>query len=242
MSLETVRDTLRNLRLTGMLASFDQQMLGPAFGDMAFVDRLQHLLAGEHHERQDRSRQRLFRQAKFKHPGADPSQIRFDGERALDKAQIAELITCDWIRNADNLLISGATGTGKTWLACSLGIAAVNRGLSVRYVRTNPMLEEMRLAHLDGSLAKLRASLVKVSLLILDDFGIASISEQSKEDLNELLDGRSDSGSTLVAGQLAPSEWHSYLDSPHLADAILDRMSQRAWRLQLRGPSLRERK
>lgn len=83
---------------------------------------------------------------------------------------------------------------------------------------------------------------MKVSLLNLDDFGIAPISEQSKEDLNELLDGRSHSGSTLVAGQVAPSEWHSYLDSPHLADAILDRMSQRAWRLQLRGPSLRERK
>ncbi|WP_230293247.1 IS21-like element helper ATPase IstB [Croceicoccus sp. Ery5] len=242
MSMESVRETLRALRLEGMLASLDQQALSPAFGDMAFIDRLQHLLAGEHHERQVRSRQRLFRQAKFKHTAADPSRILFGGERALDKAQIAELIACEWIRNADNLLISGATGTGKTWLACSLGVAAINRGLSVRYVRTNPMLEEMRLAHLDGSLSKLRAALVRVSLLILDDFGIAPINEQAKEDLNELLDGRSNSGATMVAGQLEPSEWHAYLDSPHLADAILDRMSQRAWRLQLRGPSLRERK
>lgn len=242
MSLETVRQSLRELRLDGMYAALDQQSTSPAYSEMAFIDRLEHLAISEMLERQTRTRQRLFRQAKFKHKSADPADIQFGGERALDKSQIAELLTCDWIEHTDNLLISGATGTGKTWLACCFGVAAVNKGLSVKYFRTNPLLEEMRLSHHDGSIAKLRASLVRVSLLILDDFGIAPISEDAKEDLLELLDGRSDNGSTLIVGQLDPSEWHNYLDSPHLADAIVDRLTQRSHKLALRGPSLRARR
>lgn len=241
MEHELVRKALRDLRLTGMRAAFDQQSRAPAFAEMAFVDRLDHLLTGERHERDNRLRERLFRTARFKHKGADPTHIRFDPQRGLDPARIAELLTCHWIRNRDNLLLSGATGTGKTWIGCAMGVAAIQNGMSVRYVRTNPMLEEMRLAHLDGSISKTRGSLVKVDLLILDDFGIAPITEQAKEDLLELLEGRIDAGSTMIIGQLDPQEWHEYLDSPHLADAIMDRVVQRAHRLAFKGRSLRER-
>ena len=121
-------------------------------------------------------------------------------------------------------------------------MAAISLGLSVRYVRTNPTLEEMRLVHLDGSISKLRSALVKTDLLILDDFGIAPIAEQAKEDLLELLEGRIDMGATMVIGQLAPPEWHGYLDSPHLADAIMDRLVQRAHRIALKGGSMRQRR
>ena len=241
MEHESVRKALRDLRLIGMLAAFDQQVRAPAFDELAFIDRLDHLLTGERHERDDRTRERLFRTARFKHKGADPALIRFEPQRGLDPARIAELLTCHWIRNCDNLLMSGATGTGKTWIGCALGVAAIQHGVSVRYVRTNPMLEEMRLAHSDGSISKMRMSLVKVGLLILDDFGIAPITEQAKEDLLELLEGRIDAGSTMIIGQLDPQEWHEYLDSPHLADAIMDRVVQRAHRLALKGRSLRER-
>lgn len=241
MSIDSVKHTLRELRFDGMTAALDQQLETAAWSDLAFIDRLDHLLVAERHERQARTRQRLFNRAKFKHKAANPSEIIFGGDRALDKPIIADLLRCDWIRNADNLLISGATGTGKTWLACCFGIAAIDQGLPVLYVRTNPMLEEMRLAHLDGSIARMRASLIKVPLLILDDFGIAPINEEAKEDLLELLDGRSDNGATLVVGQRAPAEWHTYLESAHMADAIMDRLMQRAHRLALTGPSLRKR-
>jgi DNA replication protein DnaC len=238
---DNLRDAMSKLRLGGMLAAFDQQSIAPAFADMAFVDRLDHLLAAEQHERDDRMRERLFRAAKFKHPGASAAEVIFCGERGLERAHVAELLTGRWIRQFDNLLVSGPTGTGKSWLGCAIGVSAIQLGHSVRYVRTNPMLEEMRLAHGDGSIAKMRIGLVKVSLLILDDFGIAPINEQAKEDLLELLEGRIDNGATMVIGQLDPQDWHSYLDSPHLADAIMDRVVQRAHRLALRGPSMRER-
>jgi DNA replication protein DnaC len=240
MTEQTARQRMLELRLSGFVQAFEQQSASSAFADMPFVDRLEHLLTTEIHVRDDRTRQRLLARAKFKHR-ADPAAIRFEPERSLDKAYIAELLTCAWIRRADNILISGASGTGKSWIGCAFGMAAIHLGLSVRYVRTNVTLEQMRLAHLDGSIAKMRASLVSASLLILDDFGIAAIDEQAKEDLLELLEGRIDHGATIVIGQLDPDEWHGYLDSPHLADAIMDRLIQRSHRLALKGGSLRAR-
>lgn len=241
MTVEHTCTRLGELRLTGMLQAFNQQQLSPAFSELAFADRLGHLLLAEQQYRDARTRERLMRRARFKHR-ADPHDVRFGEGRGLERAYIAELITCEWVRRTDNLLLSGAAGTGKTWLGCALGTAAVELGLSVRYVRTNTTLEEMRLAHLDGSIAKLRSSLVSADLLILDDFGIAPIPEQAKEDLLELLEGRIDQGATMVIGQLDPGEWHGYLDSPHLADAIMDRVVQRAHRIALKGGSMRERR
>lgn len=239
--MEHTRRRMNELRLAGMLQAFDQQQISPAFTDLSFADRVDHLLIAEQQHRDARTRERLMRRARFKHR-ADPRDIRFGEGRALERAYVAELLTCEWIRRADNLLLSGASGTGKTWLGCALGMAAVDLGLSVRYVRTNATLEEMRLAHLDGSIGKIRSSLVGADLLILDDFGIAPVPEQAKEDLLELLEGRIDQGATMVIGQLDPAEWHGYLDSPHLADAIMDRLVQRAHRIALRGGSMRERR
>jgi DNA replication protein DnaC len=240
MTEQSVKRRMADLRLLGFMQAFEQQLASAVFSEMPFVDRLEHLLTTEAHVRDERTRERLLRRAKFKHR-ADPAAIRFDTDRGLDKAYVAELLTCAWVRRADNILISGASGTGKSWMGCVFGMAAVQLGLSVRYVRTNATLEEMRLAHLDGSIAKMRASLVSASLLILDDFGIAPITEQAKEDLLELLEGRIDHGATIVIGQLDPDEWHAYLDSPHLADAIMDRLIQRSHRLALKGGSLRAR-
>lgn len=240
MGYEHTCRQLADLRLNGMLQAFEQQQISTAFSELAFADRLHHLLLAEQQHRDARSRERLLSRAKFKHK-ADPHDIRFSEGRGLDRSRVAELLTCEWIRRADNLLLSGPAGTGKTWLGCAFGMAAVNLRLSVRYIRTNPMLEEMRLAHMDGSVSKLRASLVSADLLIFDDFGITPISERAKEDLLEILEGRIDQGATMMIGQLAPSEWHGYLDSPHLADAIMDRLVQRAHRLSLKGESMRQR-
>jgi DNA replication protein DnaC len=241
MSELRVRNLLSDLRMPGAVVAYDQQLTSPSFSEMPFDERMEHILVSEVYSRDERTRQRLLRRAKLKHK-ADPNELIFSAERGIEKSYIAELLTCRWVRHADNVLISGAAGTGKTWLACALAMAAINLGMSVRYVRTNPMLEEMGLAHLDGSVSKLRHSLVACSLLILDDFGIAGVSEQAKEDLLEILDGRIDKCATIVIAQLDPSEWHSYLDSPHLADAIMDRLVQRSHKLPLRGGSMRQRK
>lgn len=241
MSEASVKERMIALRMTGALQAFEHQALsGSAFMEMPFPDRLEHLLASEMQARDERMRQRLLRQARFKHR-AEPGKIIFDAERGLDKSYFAELLTCQWIRRTDHMLISGASGSGKSWIGCAFGMAAIQLGLPVRYVRTNTTLEEMRLAHMDGSIRKFRASLVSVPLLILDDFGVAPIPEQAKEDLLELLDGRIDNGATMVIGQLDPDEWHGYLDTPHLADAIMDRLVQRAHRIEVKGPSRRAR-
>ncbi len=239
-AMYSTRERLVSLRLLGMAKAFDQQLGSTAFSAMSFEERLSHLASMEEHERDHRTRLRLLRQAKFK-VMADPREINFDAQRGLDRAYIAELLTCGWIRRCDNLLITGAAGSGKSFVGSAFGMAAIDLGLSVRYVRTNPMLEQMALAHIDGSIGKLRHSLVSASLLILDDFGIAPITLRAKEDLLELLEGRIDAGSTIVIGQLAPEEWHDYLDAPHLADAIIDRLFQRSHRFTLKGASMRMR-
>lgn len=241
MASNQTQALLTGLKLHGIAQAYEQQQISPAFTEMAFSDRLDHLLIAEKHYRDTRSRERLIKRAHFKHK-ADPQDIRFDEGRGLDKSYIAELLTCEWIRRADNVLVSGAAGTGKTWLGCALGMAAINMGLTVQYARTNPILEELHLAHLDGSVSKRRSPLVRADLLILDDFGIAPIAERAKEDLLEILEGRIDQGATLVVGQLDPTEWHDYLESPHLADAIMDRLVQRAHRIALKGGSMRQRR
>ena len=241
MSEASIKERMITLRLAGALQAYEQQVMGGgAFAEMPFSDRLEHLLATEMQMRDERLRHRLLRQARFKHR-AEPSKIIFNADRCLDKSYIAELLTCQWVRRYDHMFISGSSGGGKSWLGCAFGMAAVQLGLPVRYVRTNKTLEEMRLAHMDGSIAKYRAALITVPLLILDDFGVAPISEQAKEDLFELLEGRIDNGATMVIGQLDPNEWHGYLDSPHLADAIMDRLVQRAHRIEVKGPSMRPR-
>lgn len=236
----STRERLTSLRLNGMVKAFDQQLSSSVFSAMPFEERLDHLASMEEQERDHRTRQRLLKQAKFKIL-ADPREINFDAQRGLDRSYVAELLTCGWVRRCDNLLITGAAGSGKSFLGSAIGMAAIELGLSVRYVRTNPMLEQMALAHLDGSISRLRHSLITASLLVLDDFGIAPINLRAKEDLLELLEGRIDAGSTIVVGQLAPEEWHDYLDAPHLADAIVDRLFQRSHRLALKGASMRVR-
>jgi DNA replication protein DnaC len=237
---QTIERLMGSLKLSGALQAYEQQLLSPYFNEMPFNQRLEHLLSTEVYDRDEKARKRLLQRAKLKFK-VDPDSIAFNPKRNLEKSTVAELLTCRWIKQSDNLLISGASGTGKTYLGCAFAVAAINLGLPVRYVRTNPMLQEMVLAHGDGSLAKVRAPLVGASLLILDDFGIAPIPERSKQDLLDILDDRLDKYATMVIGQLDPTEWHDYLATPHMADAIMDRFVQRAHRISLKGQSMRER-
>lgn len=240
MTSDEIEIMLTGLRLDGMADTLRELNSHRTYDDMTTIEVIGKMCIAQKHANEQRTLARLKRAAKFR-LDAQPEDIIWDHKRGLDKQKLRSLLIPDWINRKENILLSGSTGTGKTWMACAIGHAMVRQGVTVKYLRTNPVLEQMRVAHLDGTISKLRRALTKPHLLILDDFGIAPIPEHSKEDLFELLEARTDLGSTLIAGQLSPSEWHDYLASGHLADAIMDRIVQRAHTIELKGDSLRAR-
>ena len=166
--------------------------------------------------------------------------IQYHASRHLDKGLMASLSHCQWIREHHNLVLTGATGCGKTWLACALGNAACRQGFSVLYARAPRLFEELHIAHGDGTFGKRLNALAKTDLLILDDWGIAPLSQPERNDLLEILDDRVGSRSTLMTSQLPPDHWHAWLNDPTLADAILDRVLHAAHKIALAGESMRK--
>jgi len=241
MNTSHIVDKLRDLGLHGMISAIEHHAESPAFAELPFSDRFMHVLQAEAAWRDDRRHKRILRAARLKISAA-AEDIDYRPGRNLDRSQIAELLTCAWILKRENLILTGATGTGKTHMACAFGGQAARHGMTVRYVRTNQLLEDMALAHQDGSIGKVRAGLNRFDLLILDDFGLAPMTELGKQDLLDIIDARVKTASTLLAGQLPFKEWHSYIDNPMVADAILDRMINTSHRVQLSGESMRKLK
>lgn len=161
--------------------------------------------------------------------------------RGLDQALVTQLTTGQWLREGLNLLILGPTGVGKTWIACALAQHACRQGYTTRYLRVPRLFEELKLAHADGRFPKLKAGLARIDLLVLDDWGLASLDAPARRDLLELLDDRHGHRSTLVTSQLPVEHWHEVIGDPTLADAILDRLVHSAYRLTLKGESMRKR-
>ncbi len=229
---------LRSLRLAGMAQAFEQQIGDSAFASLAFEQRVQMMVEAEASQRDTQRYLRLLKTAKLKVVAA-PEDIDYRPGRGLDKTVIADLLTCTWINAHRNVLITGATGTGKTWLGCALGVQAARHGISVAYRRTARMLEEMAIGHEDGTISRQRNQLEKAHLLILDDFGLTALSNRGRSDLLEVLDDRVGSGATLIIGQMPVKEWHGYINDPALADAILDRLVHSSVKLDLKGDSMR---
>ena len=242
MLMEHTLQMLKALRLLGMAAAFEEQQLIAASADLSFDERFSMLVDREQSWRDNRRVARLLREAKLKSSQACLEDVRYGGGRKLDKSLVAQLASCQWIRAHQNLILTGAAGCGKTWLACALGNAACRQGLSVAYVRMPRMLEELRIAHGDGSFGKRLATLAKTDLLILDDWGLAPLNQAERNDLLEILDDRVGTRATAITSQLAVEHWHAYLNDPTLADAILDRVLHTAHRLPLTGESQRNPK
>lgn len=240
MLMEQTLQTLKALRLPGMAAAFEEQQTQTAAMDLPFDERFAMLVDREHTWRENRRVARLLREAKLKSNQACLEDVHYGDGRKLDKALMAQLGGCQWIRAHQNLVLTGATGCGKTWLACALGNAACRQGLSVVYVRTPRLFEELRIAHGDGSFGKRLSSLAKTDLLILDDWGLAPPGQAERNDLLEVLDDRVGTRSTVITSQLPVEHWHAYLNDPTLADAILDRVLHSAHKLALAGESLRK--
>lgn len=240
MLMEHTLQTLKTLRLPGMLAAFEEQQASSAAASLSFDERFAMLVDREQTWRENRRIARLLREARLKSGQACLEDVRYGAGRKLDRAMVAQLGSCQWIRAHQNLILTGATGCGKTWLACALGNAACRQGLSVVYVRTPRLFEELRIAHGDGSFGRRLAALAKTDLLILDDWGLAPLNQSERNDLLEILDDRVGTRSTLITSQLPVEHWHAYLNDPTLADAILDRVIHAAHKLTLAGESLRK--
>ena len=232
-------EQLRTLKLTGMLDALEQQLVQPQTHDLGFDERLALLVEREVLHRENRRWARLLKAARLR-VNACVEDIDYRHPRGLEKSRMAALASCDWIRQSHNLCITGSTGCGKTWLACALGNQACRQGLAVRYLRLPNLFEQLRIAHGDGSYPRLMNQLLKMDLLIIDDWGIQKMSAAQRQDLMEVIEDRHDRRSTLVASQLPTEHWHDYLGEATLADAILDRLLHAAHRLNLRGESMRK--
>jgi DNA replication protein DnaC len=209
---------------------------------LSFEERLALLVDRERLWRENQRRTRLLRGARLKVAAASIEDIDYKAARGLDKRQIAQLATGEWIRRGQNLLITGATGSGKTWIGCALAQQACRQGSSVLYWRVPRLIEELRIAHGDGSFIKFLKTLSKAALIVLDDWGLTALSTQDRADLLEILDDRVNTGSTLIASQLPVDAWHAYLGEPTLADAILDRLVHHSHRIELKVPGESMRK
>lgn len=233
-------DKLQTLKFTGMAAALTDQMSVPDIDDLVFEERLGLLVDREITERENRRLTSRLRRAKLRHNAA-LEDIDYQNPRGLDKGLIQSLAACQWAKEHLNILITGPTGVGKTWLACALAQKACREGYTAHYVRLTRLLRELMIAKGDGRYAKLLASLAKVDVLILDDWGLMKLSAENRRDLLEVLEDRHGVRSTIATSQLPIDEWHAVIGDPTLADAILDRLVHTAYKINLRGESMRKR-
>lgn len=230
---------LRSLRLDGMVHAIEDEASASAAATLSFEQRLALLIQREIDWRDAKRVAKLLKAAKLKDSRACIEDIDWRASRNLNRGLIAELASCDWLRRGHNVLITGATGLGKTWLACALAQQAARSGFSVYYARCSRLLEELRIAHGDGSFVRRLAQLARIDLLLLDDFALAPLVPGEQNDLLELLDDRIGTRSTLITSQLDVKLWHGWLADPTIADAILDRLVHSAHRIGLKGETLR---
>jgi DNA replication protein DnaC len=234
-------DKLQDLRFTGMVKALTEQMTLPDIDELSFEERLGLLVDREMTEREDRRLTTRLRQAKLKQ-NACIEDIDFKQSRGLDKSLILDLAQCQWIRKHLNLLITGPTGVGKTWVACALAQKACREGFTSLYLRLPRLLQELPIAKGDGTYTRLMNRLAKVDVLILDDWGLSKLIAEQRRDLLEILEDRHDTRSTIVTSQLPLDQWHHIIGDPTLADAILDRLVHNAYKINLKGESMRKNK
>jgi DNA replication protein DnaC len=239
MMNEPTIDKLHAMRLGAMAEAWIEQNKSAKVNDLAFDERFAMLVDAEHLARDNRRLQRLLKDAQLRLSNASVEDVEASSARGLDKPMLRQLATCAWLKDHLNLLLAGPTGVGKSYIACAFGQAACRRGHRALYRRLSRLLDELALARADGSYARVLARLARVELLILDDWGLGSLKEAQRHDLLEILEDRYGRVSTIVTSQLPSSKWHEWIGDPTLADAILDRLVNNAYKVELRGHSRR---
>lgn len=239
MLIEPTEEKLQVMRLSAMLEELRRQQQDPQFAKLSFEERMGFLVDAEYVSRENRRLTRRLGEAKLRYPAACLEAIEYSPQRKLDRAQMRQLGTCRWIEEQLHVIITGATGVGKSWVACALAQQACRRGYRATYRRVPRLFTELTLARADGTLPKLLARFARLDVLVLDDLGLAPLRERERLDLLEILEDRDGLCSTIVTSQLPPEKWHEHIGDPTVADAILDRIIHRAYRIDLKGPSRR---
>ncbi len=242
MLTEPTKEKLYAMRLAAMAAAWLEQQQSPKSRELSFDERFALIVDAEHQARDNRRLARLIKNAQLRLPEACMEDFEASQPRGLDKPTARQLSACGWVPDHLNVLVSGATGVGKSYLACALGHAACRRGFKVLYRRVPRLFEELSLAKAEGAYPKLLAKLAKFDVLVLDDLGIGNLKEANRHDLLEVLEDRYGQRSTVVTSQLPVARWHEWLGDPTVADAILDRLVHNAYKITLKGPSRRKEK
>ena len=239
MLTQPLLDKLSKLHLSGFRAALEEQLHNPQYTDLSFEERLGLLVDIETTRRANNSLRRRIQAARFTIV-ATIEDLDLSAKRGLNRGQVLQLAQGEWVERHLNLMILGATGAGKTYLACALGRAACQAGCKVRFERTSRLLQSLEQGHADGSYPQLLHSLARIQLLIFDDWLRDPLSRSQARDLLEILDDRYGRSATMVVTQVPVTEWHIRIPDPTLSDAVLDRLIHNAYRLELQGESMRK--
>ncbi len=236
-------DQIASLKLHGLKAALLEQLEQPgAYTEMSFEERISHLIDREVSDRNNRRTRRMLGTSKLKHKSVFPEDVDYQVPRNLERAVLQGLFQNRWLQEHHNVVLTGPTGTGKTFLACVLGNQAIASGYSVYYTRISPLITDVALARAEGIYPKWMKKMARFDLLILDDFGLTSLTTSQAQELLEIIEERSGQSSHIFTSQLPVKEWYAYFKNPTLADAIMDRIIHNAYRINLKGESMRKLK
>ena len=238
MLIEQTLDKMNAMKLAGMAAGLKHQMGSAQHAKLAFDDRLGLLVDAEWLAREQRKLKTRLHAAKLRYP-ASLEDIDFKHPRGLDRQVVLVLGNCGFVQGRQNLVITGPTGIGKSYLACAFVERACRQGFKAAYVRMPRLLQDLAVARGDGSYARILDRMARLDLLAIDDWLLAPLRDSERRDLVEVIEDRSQRASTLVASQLGTKDWHASIGDPNLADAICDRVLDNAHRIELKGPTMR---
>lgn len=236
---EPTIEKLQDMRLAAMAGAWLEQSKNPQVASLSFDERFGMLVDAEHLARDNRRLARLLKDAQLRYPTASLEGVEASGPRGIDKPMIRQFGLGTWLREHLNVLVTGPTGVGKSYLACALGQSACRTGHRVIYRRVPRLLDEAALARIEGTYGRLLERFAKFDVLVLDDLGLGSLKESQRHDLLELIEDRYGRSSTVITSQLPITKWHEWIGDPTLADAILDRLVNNAYKIDLKGHSRR---
>lgn len=240
MLTQPTADQLAALRLNAMSRAWQAQQADASMAELPFDERLALLVEAEWLDRQNKRLERTLKDAKLRIGHACLEDVDYAAERSLPRKTVRELSRCRWVAEHQNVVITGPTGVGKTYLACALAQQACRQGYRALYRRTSRLFDELRLARADGSYPRLLTRFARADVLVIDDWGLAPLADAERRDLLEIMEDRYGLRSTIWTSQLPVEKWHDHMGDPTIADAICDRLLHNAHRLVLQGPSRRK--